>query len=674
MRRRIPVAGIAVAALACALMTPATALALPTQLVNGNFQYGLSLAQGNKRDYAYISPQLSRFCNIYSGRAFYGTLSGFSASTFGWMGTKGMDYFVGHVPGATDNLPNVVELQRDVHGNVYAELVADMEGAAIYQDIQTTPGAVYRWSLDHASYAASHADSMSVLIGAPGRETAQPATRTKTNGAGDRTGFVGTTVTTKTNRNAMISSATDTGNFDTSGLWETYTGAYLVPAGQTTTRFTFRDMGGFDVDSGNFLDNISFRIAYPLTYDVNGGTGFSTLPTPTFNGQTGVTTNYFTAGESVALTNAGVSATKTEGGRVADFAGWTTSKKATAKTQAEANALGAMKGGSSYSMPAGSETLYAAYVRRPRIVFKSWDGTTISTTDYKMGSAVSVPGLPQGSSGWNVTPPKTATGDMTITAVRQNLTVTFKDGLDGSTIDTQTVPWGDGADDPGHPEHEGYHWVGWDKTFDRITQTTVVTGRYEINTYTVTYVTHDGDVHNKQTVEHGDDAVPPDGPERDGYEFLGWDDDGTNVTSNRTIHPVYRAILDVEVTPVELGTVDAVGADVSFEPPVWEMTNHSKVAVTLTATTLFGNVDVVPADFTVYGERTFAKDSPAYDQSLAYGDGEVVLQPGETKTCSVRLDSLVGCDALLADVIQATYGDGGSYYSFGFVDFAFEEA
>ena len=103
------------------------------------------------------------------------------------------------------------------------------------------------------------------MIGSPSKQTAQDATRETVNGNGDQVGFVGKVLATK--------GATDAAH-DLSNQWETYTGTYKIPDGQTTTRFTFATASASSEDmSGNNLDNIVFDIAYPVTFDDNGGTG-----------------------------------------------------------------------------------------------------------------------------------------------------------------------------------------------------------------------------------------------------------------------------------------------------------------------------------------------------------------------------------------------------------------
>ncbi|MCR5809566.1 MAG: InlB B-repeat-containing protein [Clostridiales bacterium] len=64
-------------------------------------------------------------------------------------------------------------------------------------------------------------------------------------------------------------------------------------------------------------------------------------------------------------------------------------------------------------------------------------------------------------------------------------TVIFKD-WDGTVLSTQQVEEGTAATAPANPTREGYTFTGWDKSFANITEDTVVTAQYSINSYTLT--------------------------------------------------------------------------------------------------------------------------------------------------------------------------------------------
>ena len=239
---------------------------LPDHLVNGTFDYrGNEIINENQRVYGRHDTTYLAIISAKTGiigNPLHSKLDNWDSGKFGWRSnddTAGAD---------------TVEVQRRNHtpyptnaGNVWGEIAAAKRGKYIYQDIATTPGVVYKWSLKHASRNADQDDSMQVMIGEPGKTVAQQATRTTSNGS-DKTGSVGTTITTH-------GTAQD-------GKWETYTGDYLATS--TTTRFTFRsvrDSNGQGLDftaEGNCVDDLSFDKAYKLSYDKNSSDATGSVP------------------------------------------------------------------------------------------------------------------------------------------------------------------------------------------------------------------------------------------------------------------------------------------------------------------------------------------------------------------------------------------------------------
>ncbi|KFI91254.1 repeat, TIGR02543 family [Bifidobacterium saguini DSM 23967] len=242
---------------------PANAVAVADagheNLVNGDFEYPADAAKGvDNPVWTAITPDGKRYTGCVTDQ--WQPISGFDKSRFGWSSSQTSGSYQGC--GVNQRAAGAVELQVDNDGNQYAELTAAQAGTAIYQDVATTPGVAYTWTLKHASLTGEHADSMQVLIGQPGHETAQEAERVTSNGHGDTTGPVGTTITTKT---------TNTDSLDHADQWETYTGTYVATS--TTTRFTFKSLSDWSQVKGNLLDDVSFKTAYKLNYQGNGGEG-----------------------------------------------------------------------------------------------------------------------------------------------------------------------------------------------------------------------------------------------------------------------------------------------------------------------------------------------------------------------------------------------------------------
>ena len=259
---------------------------LPTELVNGSFDYPAGLIAGVSTKYPWddwtvVDPINGRYArHIGIDKDPWAPIPGWDASKFAWKSTqtKGTDW---------QQIAQGVELQKDSKtGNQYAELVAGQAGTAIYQDIATIPGVSYRWTLKHASLDRNHLDGMSVMIGEPGKESAQDARRTTVNGNGDQPGDVGKVISTKvsndaeSNHGSTHESTHSSRNHD--GQWETYTGTYIATG--TVTRFTFKSVSSSNNINGNILDDLSFTKAYRLGYDGNGGTG--QVPSRTETGRT----------------------------------------------------------------------------------------------------------------------------------------------------------------------------------------------------------------------------------------------------------------------------------------------------------------------------------------------------------------------------------------------------
>ena len=251
---------------------------LPTELVNGSFDYPAGLIAGVSTKYPWddwtvVDPINGRYArHIGIDKDPWAPIPGWDASKFAWKSTqtKGTDW---------QQIAQGVELQKDSKtGNQYAELVAGQAGTAIYQDIATIPGVSYRWTLKHASLDRNHLDGMSVMIGEPGKESAQDARRTTVNGNGDQPGDVGKVISTKVSNDAELNHSSR--NHD--GQWETYTGTYVATG--TVTRFTFKSVSSSNNVYGNILDDLSFTKAYRLGYDGNGGTG--QVPSRTETGRT----------------------------------------------------------------------------------------------------------------------------------------------------------------------------------------------------------------------------------------------------------------------------------------------------------------------------------------------------------------------------------------------------
>lgn len=246
-----------------------TNASLPDHLVNGDFSVNYhDQWKDSFGGWTSIDPNAGKTLHATSlpnGSSWKWTaINGWNRSQFGWTSTQKAGSNV-------QQKANAVELQYDdsTADNAYAELCAYEAGTAIYQDIRTVPGTLYKVRLKHASLNSTYLDKMQVMIGTPGHEQPVEMTRTSVNGHGDKLNEKSTVIATK---------VTNGNNRHHADQWETYEGTYLIPDGQTTTRFTFKSIDSKQLDYGNVLDDIVFDKAYRLDYDKNASDATGEVP------------------------------------------------------------------------------------------------------------------------------------------------------------------------------------------------------------------------------------------------------------------------------------------------------------------------------------------------------------------------------------------------------------
>lgn len=199
-------------------------------------------------------------------------VAGLSQATFGWQELTGSFH-------ATTSF----ELHREKDGNV----CADVHGSrTIGQTIDTQAGVAYTVSIRHSGRSKGNAGSVQVLVG-PDKDHLQPLEMSRMNvsrtGAkyGDKTGKVGTVITTHSD--SVDSTEGDHPAWDHSDDWETYSGTYVATGGKTVFAYRGVDENGDSV-SGNdpvadsVIDDLSFKLAYRLSYDKNAADAAGSIP------------------------------------------------------------------------------------------------------------------------------------------------------------------------------------------------------------------------------------------------------------------------------------------------------------------------------------------------------------------------------------------------------------
>lgn len=259
---------------------------LPDHLVNGDFEYpGADVLSQNlrdkKRNWWGVSRKDKMVYESDNPTKWVSLPSTFDSDRFAWDSSEA-GKTSGVQEGSSQWHTNEVELQRDSRtGNMYAELSPYQAQSSIRQYIRTTPGALYKVRLKHASLSSEYLDKMQVLIGTDGNEQPVRMTRVESQNGLDAIGesTASTTISTHASNKAEISWGSGLGyhssrNHD--GQWATYEGVYVATSDVTV--FTFKSVDSPSFNTGNLLDDVVFTKAYKLTYDKNSADASGEVP------------------------------------------------------------------------------------------------------------------------------------------------------------------------------------------------------------------------------------------------------------------------------------------------------------------------------------------------------------------------------------------------------------
>lgn len=263
-----------------------TNASLPDHLVNGDFEYpGVNVLSKNRYDEKdnnwWGVSRKDRMVYDPSHEIQWVSLpSTFDSDRFAWDSTE----VAGTQNGSSQWHTNEVELQRDSRtGNMYGELCAYQAHTSIRQYIRTTPGALYKVRLKHASLSRDYLDKMQVLVGPAGNEQPVSMTRVESQNGLDATGQSTTSTTVSTHASNEMEIKDGQGTHYSSrnhdGQWATYEGVYVATS--DVTSFTFKSVDAKAFNLGNLLDDIVFDKAYKLTYDANSSDASGQVPSDT---------------------------------------------------------------------------------------------------------------------------------------------------------------------------------------------------------------------------------------------------------------------------------------------------------------------------------------------------------------------------------------------------------
>ena len=188
-----------------------------------------------------------------------------------------------------------------------------------------------------------------------------------------------------------------------------------------------------------------------------------------------------------------------------------------------------------------------------RVVFVDKDGGELAAHDVPNGMGITAPEAPKylgfRFTGWSADT-SNVTGDMVVSAQYETVavrTVIFRD-KDGNEILRSSVNDGESVTPPAAPEYEGFRFTGWSADTSGVTADMEVTAQYEaVIVHDVTFVGRDGvtPIGETQRVNDGAAATAPEAPAVDGYVFIGWSADFSEVHGDLTVVALYAKLYTV---------------------------------------------------------------------------------------------------------------------------------
>ena len=196
------------------------------------------------------------------------------------------------------------------------------------------------------------------------------------------------------------------------------------------------------------------------------------------------------------------------------------------------------------TMPANDVTVNGSFtINKYLVAFKIGD-TVVSSESLEYGTAIVAPEAPEKEghtfNGWGKVAETVPAHDVTYEGSYSVNSYTLTYMVDGEKYWEGTVAYGTALTALEAPTKRGYTFSGWSGLPATMPANDVtVNGSFTIERYTVTFYDWDGTVLKVEIVAWGQAATPPADPTREGYTFIGWDFDYTNVVWDLAVNAEY---------------------------------------------------------------------------------------------------------------------------------------
>lgn len=257
------------------------------------------------------------------------------------------------------------------------------------------------------------------------------------------------------------------------------------------------------------------------------------------------------------------------------------------------------------------------------------NGNLVETKEVEHGDSVEGPELEDIEGyefiGWDVEL-SSITGPTDVNPIYQEkkYQVNFYD-IDGNLLKTQNVSYNKSAQAPKVPQIEGYKFTGWDHSLLKITQDLDIKPTYELLEYTITYIDDTAIIKGLEPSSYNmysEASIElPAGPEKEGFEFLGWYSNGDRVVTffssdleNKVYYAKYKELEKpliipddctfmfeaIKVVPTNLGTSvyqpDFTGLNVTAGATNY---NWSSLHPSIATISIWSSISVVSAGYAI---------------------------------------------------------------------------
>ena len=147
-------------------------------------------------------------------------------------------------------------------------------------------------------------------------------------------------------------------------------------------------------------------------------------------------------------------------------------------------------------------------------------------------------------------------------------TVTFYDE-NGNVLKEEQVKEGESANAP-IVNKEGYIFIGWDEDITSVTKDMEVMPIFEEQEFNVVFKDDEGNIIDEVKTKYGKRAIDPKPPVKVGYNFVGWDKDFKSVKEDMEITTIYE-LATYKITYI----VD--GQEVNLQPSTYTVLDNASI-------------------------------------------------------------------------------------------------